>query len=63
MIKKISKNIRNRVVILPKEEYICILYQIFIFLGLDVFNNFILQLKNINNKINLIFPASDIVTE
>ena len=40
-----------------------IISNIYIFLGLDVFNNFILQLKNINNKINLIFPASDIVTE
>lgn len=40
-----------------------IISNIYIFFGLDVFNNFILQLKNINNKINLIFPASDIVTE
>lgn len=51
MVEQINKNFRNRAAILSKRNlYIYFLqYRIFIFLGLDVFNYFMLQLENMKN--------------
>jgi len=52
MVKQINKNVRNRAAILSKEEFMYLLFNIstiYIFLELDLFNNFILQLENIKN--------------